>query len=737
MAIPDLTQVKEGDQVTVGSQTFTKTPEGGFVLFSTNQGDIQVTQDQKTLDFLSNQNADPNSQNPGKNIQYNPNNPFNVDSSGKPLQGTGNFGGPTGKPATPITSSENSVTYINPATGQTQKLDPSQLTPDTVSSLQNQGYNIMETSGVVPSWITSGNVEQGKAQAEADRTKADLDSLKSQLAGFTVSDSQLQGQINGITAQWDARIKQMEDVNKRREQTINTLGIRMGSQYTGGSGGMFGGIVAEEERQGVMRIGELEGQKQAAITAAREAARTKNWDVFSKQVDLAEKAYQEKQTALKDLNKQAIENSKKANDQAIQASRDSAIADLISQGISDPSQILNLLNLDSKGNQIGDFTASEVAKTIKDFTVSGDAKKLPQDIETFNWLKNNNKLPSSITSLPPEKQYFAYLNMQKLAEQGKLGELGTGTAPGVTVGAGANNPTEELAVRSRLFSKLMNILNKGQVSDSDRKIIDERITAFRNAGWSEQKIMDTLSGFPADVTTPYNNTFRDLIVQNTDTLDMQTQLMGKVALLLNNKNYKGAMTAVENQAMNNAKKLDPDNYMGTATVNTYLTKVEKIKSLLNEGGVVGFISGNFQNLLGRIKGTNATQIKSDLTSLYAQFRKEYLGSAVTPSEEKFLAPLLADISDTKGNFLEKLNSFERNTMYKYNSTRSSVNLPEVGVDQITSPDKRLNLYQGTMESSNPFSDSLGKDTNSNSIYDATEGYKIPEEKIGDIKTPTL
>jgi len=304
-------------------------------------------------------------------VKYDPNNPYNLDASGKPLAGTGNYGGlpmPTGTDG--MTAQPGQVSFINPTTGQTQdKITADSLTPETLKSLQDQGYQISESTGDVPSWILSGG--QSKAQAELDAASTDFNNLKAQLSKFMVSDADLQNQIQAITGQWDARIEDMKKINASREAAINTTGIRMGSRYTGGAGGVFGGIVAEEERQGVLRIGQLEAEKQAAISAAKEAARSKNWDVFSKQVALAESKYKEKLDAVTELNKATAEANKKARDQAIQASRDSAIADLIGQGITDPKTLLDYLNFDDKGKMVGDFTIKEITDSLKSLLPGG------------------------------------------------------------------------------------------------------------------------------------------------------------------------------------------------------------------------------------------------------------------------------------------------------------------------------------------------------------------------------
>lgn len=338
----------------------------GPIVVSTTQGDNYVQQGLKTLSQLQGTPV-PAPGTPGS-IKYDPNNPYNLDASGAPLPGTGNYSG--GNTSSGTQQNNPYVSFINPTTGQSQdKITADSLTPETLKSLQDQGYQISESSGNVPSWILSGG--QSKAQAELDSATTDFNSLKSQLSKFMVSDADLQNTIQGITAQWDARIEDMKKINSSRDAAIQTTGIRIGSRYTGGAGGVFGGIVAEEERQGVMRIGQLEAQKQAAIAAAKEAARSKNWDVFSKQLAFAETAYKDKLDAVNELNKQAVESSKKAKEAAIQASRDSAIADLVGQGITDPGTLLNLLNFDQKGKQVGDFTLKQITDSLKSLIPAG------------------------------------------------------------------------------------------------------------------------------------------------------------------------------------------------------------------------------------------------------------------------------------------------------------------------------------------------------------------------------
>lgn len=400
------------------------------VLLSTTQAAETVQAGQQTLDQISGSSGaiDARYQKlPTESIeqynarvkQYYSQPPTNTggNQQGNPAGGSNVGGAPGSNLPAPVTGDGN-VSYINPATNQVQSFTASSLTPDQVDSLQSQGYHIMDSNGTVPNWITSGDTQLGRKNLEAKQAETEYNSLKDQLSSFTISDSQLAQQIQGITAQWDARIADMKNINNRREQGLNTTGLRLGSKYTGGSGGVFGGIISEEERQGVARIGELEGAKQAAIAAAREAARTKNWEVFSIQLTAAEKAYTAKQEEVAALNKASAEQSKKVREQATQASRDGAIASLMEQGVVDPTKILDYLNYDDQGHLIGDFTAKEVGDAVTSLAKANglSTDKLTGEVGNFYRLKQSNNLPTSISSLPEVDQAAAYLKMVKAAE---------------------------------------------------------------------------------------------------------------------------------------------------------------------------------------------------------------------------------------------------------------------------------------------------------------------------------
>ena len=59
-----------------------------------------------------------------------------------------------------------------------------------------------------------------------------------------------------------------------------------------------------------MRIGELEAQKQNEISAARQAQRQQNWNVYVNKVNMARDAYEKQLEEVKRLNTLYVERQK-------------------------------------------------------------------------------------------------------------------------------------------------------------------------------------------------------------------------------------------------------------------------------------------------------------------------------------------------------------------------------------------------------------------------------------------
>ena len=191
-----------------------------------------------------------------------------------------------------------------------------------------KGINEFVLTGQKPSWLTT---EPAKTQAELDleKTRTEIDDIKTKMAGLIIPDSEVANMISGITTKWDLRIKEAEQANKSRVAAIETSGYRTGGRYTGGiRGGITGSIISEEERQGMARIDELEAAKQSAILAAKQAQRENNNKVVVQQSDILEKRYSEQIKAVNDLKTaQATSEQQIIENRKLNAEYDKIIAD--------------------------------------------------------------------------------------------------------------------------------------------------------------------------------------------------------------------------------------------------------------------------------------------------------------------------------------------------------------------------------------------------------------------------
>lgn len=493
-------------------------------------------------------------------------------------------------------------------------------------------------------------------------------------------------------------IRKKYDQRRTEQETANASGLANVKQALalGGSSRYAPissqGIISAQEQAGIRALSALDSQEMSAITTIKTAQADRNWKVVQEQLGVLEDIRTAKTDTMKALQGAAQQNQ-------YQSSRDNQIAGLVAQGITDPVEMLQTLN-----GQGGDFTFEEITGALSGLNEVGgkavgnfkfDAKQIGpmlgagltvqdiQDLQTY--IGKNGNLQEALALLTPE---------EAMAVKGALG-IDEAKAGLITPGVGANDQLGEQMIRTRIFPKAAAILNKGTLSDADREIIDERIDYFRNNNLSEQQILDVFSGWSQDVNSPYNSAFRDIIIGNDTDGQGTSPTLSRVGSLLANGNNKGAMKAVENMAMTKAKELDPDGYLSDAAAQVYTKRIDRIKQLLAKStdyGNTGFIEGNFNKVLGKLKGAEAQNIKSELTQLYQTFRKENAGVAVSDAEQRFLDQLFADINDPKGNFVVKLDTFQNGILDRYNATRSSVGLPKARVLDILDENERLYLY---------------------------------------------
>lgn len=221
-----------------------------------------------------------------------------------------------------------------------------------------------------------------------------------------------QAQINSLTSQWQQRKALLEQSNRANQANWTQQFIRFGqAEY---SPGMTGDFLTLKENEGLQKVKDLDDEYNAKVNDINAALSSNNYKMAAQLSSDLTRIEENALTLMHENAKEANTVNKQIKNRMIQSSRDSAIAGIVSQGISDPAKILELLNYDNAGNSTGGaFTAEEIAKTIKNLTVDGNAKNLPADLKTFEYIRDNYGLPAEITQLPAEQQYFAYLKMLK------------------------------------------------------------------------------------------------------------------------------------------------------------------------------------------------------------------------------------------------------------------------------------------------------------------------------------
>ena len=178
-----------------------------------------------------------------------------------------------------------------------------------------------DTSALSRIGIKTDAVKNIQAEQEVETAKKDVEDLTNRLRNLDISnDPSFVALSNGIQNTWNDRIAEMEKANESRTASLTQLGIRYGSKYTGGS---FGSIVAEEERQGIQRVSSLEAQKQQALAQAEIAFRSEKWDEYVDLINLAEDKYAQEVEELNTLNEIAV----KRNEELAKTNKEQREAD--------------------------------------------------------------------------------------------------------------------------------------------------------------------------------------------------------------------------------------------------------------------------------------------------------------------------------------------------------------------------------------------------------------------------
>ncbi len=157
----------------------------------------------------------------------------------------------------------------------------------------------------------------------------------------TQFDTTSRAMIDNIKAQWESLINEQKDVNMRQSASLDQSLLMGGStRYAQQSStGQSSALMS----YGLRQIGDLQTKETSAILQAQQAMDSGDMKLMDMSLSIAQKARADKQAAAQALSDKLT----KANDELIkkkQASeQDSAISSLLSQGVTDPNEILKQL----------------------------------------------------------------------------------------------------------------------------------------------------------------------------------------------------------------------------------------------------------------------------------------------------------------------------------------------------------------------------------------------------------
>lgn len=260
----------------------------------------------------------------------------------------------------------NFVTYYNEKTGQEQTLRGDAITAANKQALEQSGYTIASAD---TSTDTTETPEITALKTQVTTGQTAIDGFMKKLEASLVTDKELRGDIRTISQGYAARMDEARQITEQRKQTIQTLGARTGARYTGGVGGVLGSIISEEERQGLMRITEIENSKQEAIRNAKTEARNYNYNAYTKLMAQADKYQEQKVAELTALKAAQAEQDKVIAEEKKQSEYDALIGEQLAAGVTDPVELFKNLGGKVPFDMIGQVTKL-MPKGPEDFTLS-------------------------------------------------------------------------------------------------------------------------------------------------------------------------------------------------------------------------------------------------------------------------------------------------------------------------------------------------------------------------------
>lgn len=216
-----------------------------------------------------------------------------------------------------------------------------------------------------------------------------LDNLMKQTDRDTAS------QISAIKNQNEVRKTALAEINKRNEMATDTALLLGGSsRYSTSSNDISGA----QRTAGVMALAQLDAQEQSAIAEAKNAKSEKNYKIASLKLQRVEDLRKEKIAQATKLADELAKENNTMRENMIKQSRESAIADLFMQGITDPAEMLNYLK---ETDYASDINLKDIKDTLDIIDPAQNLKGLSSDYQTYKAMQKAGEIKKDWT-------YFDY-----------------------------------------------------------------------------------------------------------------------------------------------------------------------------------------------------------------------------------------------------------------------------------------------------------------------------------------
>lgn len=272
---------------------------------------------------------------------------------------------------------------------------PTKETPKPTTQTGGYAGNVYVRPGdPIPKDANGKDVILTPTSPQDDANKQMLLDLKAQF------DAQGVQQLQNIENTYNNLITQQEQQNKGAVAgTTNALFMSGAMQHDVYSNDK----ITAQVSYGLQQIQNLNAQKQQAISAAKQAILTGDFEYAGKLQAITDKIVKEQQDAMNKINDSLIEKNKKLNEDKMKSTKDSAIASMYENGITDPTMMLSEL----KKAGWEDITISDV-KGVLDVVDKNlaDYKKMQTDIMNNAQTNQDFDTASKVMSLNPRSPTF-------------------------------------------------------------------------------------------------------------------------------------------------------------------------------------------------------------------------------------------------------------------------------------------------------------------------------------------